>query len=155
MIDTQSLYKYKLSEDIFKRITVVPEGKNHGLVIFLDWSGSMCHNLLDTLKQTYNLVWFCRKAGIPFRVYGFQNGWDNYSSNHPAIQEQENVLAFCNGFRLLEFFSSRQNKKSLEKSMKLVYFQAFSMNSHRLRYVQEYGLGGTPLSESSPYVLDN
>ena len=52
VLDTQSLYKYKLSDDIFKRITVVPEGKNHGLVFYLDWSGSMNHVLLDTLKQT-------------------------------------------------------------------------------------------------------
>ena len=147
VIDTQSLYKYKLSDDIFRRVTVIPEGKNHGLIFFLDWSGSMCHNLLDTIKQTYNLVWFCRKAGIPFRVYAFQNGWDR-GSNHPAIQEQENVLAFCNGFRLFEFFSSRQNAKSLDKSMKLVYFQAFSMNGYRLRPVEKYGLGGTPLSEA-------
>ena len=147
VIDTQSLYKYKLSEDIFKRITVVPEGKNHGLVMYLDWSGSMSTCILDTLKQTYNLVWFCRKAGIPFRVYGFQNGWDNYSS-HPGIKEEENVLGFCSGFKLLEFFSSRQNKKSLEKSLQYVYMQAFAMNSHRMNYVQEYGLGGTPLGEA-------
>ena len=147
VIDTQSLYKYKLSDDIFRRITVVPEGKNHGLVFYLDWSGSMNHVLLDTLKQTYNLVWFCRKAQIPFRVYGFQNGWDNHSS-HPAIKEEANVLGFCSGFKLLEFFSSQQNKQSLEKSMQYVYMQAFAMNNHRLNYVQEYGLGGTPLGEA-------
>jgi len=147
VIDTQSLYKYKISDDIFRRITVVPEGKNHGLVFYLDWSGSMNHVLLDTLKQTYNLVWFCRKAQIPFRVYGFQNGWDNHSS-HPAIKEEANVLGFCSGFKLLEFFSSQQNKKSLERSMQYVYMQAFAMNNHRIGYVQEYGLGGTPLGEA-------
>ena len=147
VIDTQSLYKYKLSDDIFRRITVVPEGKNHGLVFYLDWSGSMNHVLLDTLKQTYNLVWFCRKAQIPFRVYGFQNGWDNHTS-HPAIKEEANVLGFCSGFKLLEFFSSQQNKQSLEKSMQYVYMQAFAMNNHRLNYVQEYSLGGTPLGEA-------
>ena len=147
VLDTQSLYKYKLSDDIFKRITVVPEGKNHGLVFYLDWSGSMNHVLLDTLKQTYNLVWFCRKAQIPFRVYGFQNGWDN-NDNHTAVKEESNVLGFCSGFKLLEFFSSRQNKKSLEKSMQYVYMQAFAMNNHRINYVQKYSLGGTPLGEA-------
>ena len=35
VINTQSLYKYKLTEDIFKKITVIPDGKNHGLVMFL------------------------------------------------------------------------------------------------------------------------
>tara|TARA_B100001996_G_scaffold112879_1_gene85421 strand:- start:290 stop:2404 length:2115 start_codon:yes stop_codon:yes gene_type:complete len=147
VLDTQSLYKYKLSDDIFKRITVVPEGKNHGLVLYLDWSGSMNHVLLDTLKQTYNLIWFCRKAGIPFRVYAFQNGWDRYNT-HMGVKEEENVLTFCSGFKLLEFFSSQQNKKSLERSMQYVYMQAFAMNNHRIGYVPEYGLGGTPLGEA-------
>ena len=75
VIDTNKLFKYKLTDDIFKKVTVVPEGKNHGLVMYLDWSGSMQHQLLDTLKQTYNLIWFCRKSGIPFRVYAFQSGY--------------------------------------------------------------------------------
>ena len=73
VINTNSLYKYKLTDDIFKRITTVPDGKNHGLVFHIDWSGSMTHVLLDTIKQTFNLVWFCRKAGIPFRVLAFQD----------------------------------------------------------------------------------
>ena len=147
VLDTQSLYKYKLSDDIFKRVTVVPEGKNHGLVFYLDWSGSMQHILLDTLKQTFNLVWFCRKAQIPFRVYAFQNGWERHDI-HPAVEDDENVLSFCNGFKLFEFFSSRQKKQSLEKSMRLVYTQAFAMNGHRLPYVRDYSLGGTPLGEA-------
>ena len=147
VLDTQSLYKYKLSDDIFKRVTVVPEGKNHGLVFYLDWSGSMSSILLDTLKQTYNLVWFCRKAQIPFRVYAFQNGWERHDL-HPGIKEEENVLSFCTGFKLFEFFSSQQNKQSLEKSMRLVYTQAFAMGGHRLQCVNEYNLGGTPLGEA-------
>ena len=147
VLDTQSLYKYKLSDDIFKRVTVIPEGKNHGLVFYLDWSGSMQNILLDTLKQTFNLVWFCRKAQIPFRVYAFQNGWERHDI-HPAVKDDLNVLSFCNGFKLFEFFSSRQNKQSLEKSMRLVYTQAFAMNGHRLPYVQDYSLGGTPLGEA-------
>jgi len=149
VLDTQSLYKYRLSDDIFKRVTVIPEGKNHGLVFFLDWSGSMSTCLLDTLKQTYNLIWFCRKAQIPFRVYAFQNVW-NSSGVHPAIKptEGKSTLGFEPGFRLLEFFSSRQNKQSLDKSMELVYLQAFAMSGRRFQYVQEYTLGGTPLGDA-------
>ena len=33
VLDTNKLFKYKLTEDIFKKVTVIPEGKNHGLVI--------------------------------------------------------------------------------------------------------------------------
>ena len=153
VINTNTLYKYKLTDDIFKKITVVPEGKNHGLVMYLDWSGSMNHCLLDTLKQTYNLVWFCRKVGIPFRVFAFQNGYGSYygsvdSKMHKCLTPEANVLNFADDFQLFEFFSSRQNKRSLDESMKLVYMQAFSMNGYRLEYCHKYGLGGTPLVEA-------
>ena len=137
VIDTNKLHTYKYNEDIFKKITVVPEGKNHGLVMFLDWSGSMQHQLLDTLKQTYNLIWFCQKSGIPFRVYAFQSGFSSYGYNHNSqlvTQQKENELSMGDDFRLFEFFSSRQNKQSLEKSMQLVYLQAFAMGGWRLSY---------------------
>ena len=147
VINTNALHKYKISDDIFKRITTVPDGKNHGLIMFLDWSGSMQYNLLDTLKQTYNLVWFCRKAGIPFRVYAFQNGWSN-NNGHPAVTPKKNTLTLCEDFKLLEFFSSRQNAKSLDLSMKLVFTQACSMSRHSVPYCKEYTLGGTPLGEA-------
>ena len=31
--------------------------------------------LLDTIKQMCNLVWFCKKVGIPFDVYAFTNDY--------------------------------------------------------------------------------
>ena len=32
------------------------------------------HDCLEaTVKQLLNLVWFCKKVNIPFRVYGFTN----------------------------------------------------------------------------------
>ena len=152
VINTQSLYKYKLTEDIFKKITVIPDGKNHGLVMFLDWSGSMSQCLLDTLKQTYNLVWFCKKANIPFRVYGFQSGYHSSyrfgSYLHEGFEHQEHQLAVGDDFRLLEFLSSRQNNRSLESSMRALYMQVFSMNNYNIKGCEKYGLGGTPLAEA-------
>jgi hypothetical protein len=148
VLDTNKLFKYKLTEDIFKKVTVIPEGKNHGLVIHLDWSGSMQNQMLDTLKQVYNLVWFCKKAGIPFRVYAFQSGYGHEDRYKEEITQKENELAIRPDFRLLELFSSRQNKQSLEKSMQLVYTQVFVMNGYRISCCQEYNLGGTPLAEA-------
>ena len=75
VIDTNALHKYKLTDDIFRRIQVVPEGKNHGLIFLLDWSGSMQYELLETLKQCYNLVWFCDRVKIPYVVYAFSDQW--------------------------------------------------------------------------------
>ena len=149
VLDTNKLHTYKYNDDIFKKTTVVPEGKNHGLVMHLDWSGSMGNQLLDTLKQTYNLIWFCKKVGIPFRVFAFQSGYGmDRRREGDDITQEENELGVFDDFTLFEFFSSRQNKQSLEKSMQLVYLQVFAMNGYRLRSCTRYALGGTPLAEA-------
>ena len=41
ILDTKKLHTYRFNEDIFKKVGIVPDGKNHGLVFILDWSGSM------------------------------------------------------------------------------------------------------------------
>ena len=148
VIDTNKLHTYKYNDDIFKKVTVIPEGKNHGLVMYLDWSGSMQSQLLDTLKQTYNLIWFCKKSGIPFRVYAFQSGYGYSDMDNSVADQNVGELAIASDFRLFEFFSSRQNAKSLEKSMQLVYTQVFAMGGWRLSHYSPYTLGGTPLAEA-------
>jgi len=75
VLDTTRLHTYKYNEDLFKKVSVIPDGKNHGLVFVLDWSGSMSDVMLDTCKQLFNLVWFCKKVSIPFEVYAFTNEW--------------------------------------------------------------------------------
>mgnify|MGYP003323938226 FL=1 len=79
VLDCTKLHSYKYNEDLFKKITVLPDGKNHGLVFVLDWSGSMSTVLMDTIKQLFNLIWFCKKVQIPFKVYAFTNEWNHYS----------------------------------------------------------------------------
>lgn len=75
VLDCAKLHMYKHNEDLFKKITTLADGKNHGLVFILDWSGSMCGVMMDTIKQLYNLIWFCKKVSIPFSVYGFTGEW--------------------------------------------------------------------------------
>jgi hypothetical protein len=70
-LDPTRLFAYKISDDIFLRSTTVREGKNHGLVVMLDMSGSMSNQLLDTVIQLVNLAAFARRVNIPFKVYGF------------------------------------------------------------------------------------
>ena len=61
-LNMKKVFSYQFSEDIFKKITVVPGGKSHGLVMFLDWSGSMVEHIGNTIKQLINLTLFCKKV---------------------------------------------------------------------------------------------
>ena len=69
-----ALHSYKFNEDLFAKITTMPGATNHAMVMFLDWSGSMADNLPQTLKQLFNLVWFCNRVKIPFEVYAAKEG---------------------------------------------------------------------------------
>ena len=71
VLDCSKLHTYKYNEDLFKKVTTLADGKNHGLIFILDWSASMSNVLVDTLKQLYSLIWFCKKVSIPFEVYAF------------------------------------------------------------------------------------
>jgi hypothetical protein len=72
------LHKYRFSNDLFRKITVVPKGKNHGFVMFVDMSGSMGDILRNTIEQMLVLASFCKLAKVPFEVYGFSD--DGYGN---------------------------------------------------------------------------
>ena len=72
-LDMNKIHAYKYSENLFQQITSFPEGKNHGMVMFIDWSGSMSPYMKETIEQLINLTMFCSKVQIPFEVYSFND----------------------------------------------------------------------------------
>ena len=72
-LNEDKLWAYKLTEDLFQKNTIVPNGKNHGILMYVDLSGSMHRQMEGTLEQMLNMAMFCRKVNIPFDVYGFSN----------------------------------------------------------------------------------
>ncbi len=70
-IDINKLSSYKFDDNIFRKVMMTPKGKNHGLVLLLDRSGSMSRNMTGSIEQILVLSMFCRKVNIPFVVYGF------------------------------------------------------------------------------------
>lgn len=77
-LDMKKLHLYTLKDDIFNRIQVTPEGKNHGVVMCLDWSGSMSGTVKSTMEQATLLSMFCRRLSIPFRLFAFSDNYNRY-----------------------------------------------------------------------------
>ena len=156
VLDTKKLHTYKYSEDLFKKINVIPDGKNHGLVFILDWSGSMQYVLQDTLKQLFNLIWFCKKVQIPFEVYAFTNEWnrrgygcDADESLKPHYEAKEGLLAVEEWFNLLNVLTSKTNGKTLEHQMLNIWRNAYAFaNRCSYNYTNRMRLSGTPLNET-------
>ena len=160
VLDTSRLHTYKYSEDLFKKVTVLPEGKNHGLVFILDWSGSMNQVLHDTVKQLYNLLWFCKKVNIPFDVYAFTNSYPLHTYNSdgeqtiarmPAYEAREGLAHVEDHFSLMNFFTSKVRGKELEEQMKNIWrISMLHVNRYNCNYDVPIGLSlsGTPLNET-------
>jgi len=156
VLDTARLHTYKFNEDLFKKVTVIPDGKNHGLIFILDWSGSMQHVLLDTLKQLFNLIWFCKKVAIPFEVYAFTNEWLRPSYNQaslpsPHYQNKEGLVSVDSDFALMNLFTSKVNGKELEHQMLNIWRIAICFSdAYYCKYTHpnRLCLSGTPLNES-------
>lgn len=72
-LDIDRLHAYRTSDDVFLSVTKLANAKNHGMVMFVDYSGSMNRQLPSVLKHLINMALFCRQAAIPFKVYGFTN----------------------------------------------------------------------------------
>jgi ribosomal protein L23 len=159
VLDCSKLHTYKYNEDLFRKVTTLANGKNHGLVFVLDWSGSMSRVMLDTVKQLFNLIWFCKKVGIPFEVYAFTNSYPiiKYDENNkpifpePSYQKKEGLLRVEEYFSLLNMLTSKTNGKTLEDQMLNIYRIACNFSDqHYTKYVVPVGLdlSGTPLNEA-------
>ena len=72
-ISTRELSNYRFSDDIFDRITIKRDEKNHGIVILIDWSGSMSGMIYSVVVQIGGILQFCRRVGIPAEVYFFSS----------------------------------------------------------------------------------
>lgn len=149
VLDCTKLHTYKYNEDLFKKVTTLPEGKNHGLVFVLDWSGSMCYVLEDTIKQLLSIVMFCDKVNIPFEVYAFTNEWNREEVNYSANSDNPNELHVGNEFTMMNLLTSKVNRKELNRQMETIYMIARSYNRHCIDIVPaRVGLSGTPLNEA-------
>lgn len=138
-LDMNKIHSYNFSEDIFRRISVAPEGKSHGLIMILDWSGSMADNLMNTVKQLINLVMFCKKVGIPYEVYLFSSEW--IKSYQCSPKTGDIVMKECN---LLNVLSSKMSAGMFS------YAGAALVRLAKQKHAIPDGfkLGGTPLNQS-------
>ena len=149
VLDTAKLHTYKYNDDIFRKVTTIPEGKNHGLVFNVDWSGSMSNCILDTIKQVLTLVSFCRKVGIAYDVYLFS---DNFEKDQHKYHEDPSTegKVILRDFRMLNVLTSSSNNRSHDKQAHNLFRLASSFRGYYSCGVpNKMNLGGTPLNEAT------
>lgn len=145
-LDMKKLFSYGFSEDIFKKVTVVPGGKSHGLVMFLDWSGSMVDHMSNTMKQLLNLTLFCKKVNIPFEVYTFVDDIDTMLNYQPKPKRGDLAVK---KFGICNILSSRMSAAEFTYAgSALVSMAGCGPNGRRSKQPYWMSMAGTPLNEA-------
>ena len=157
-LDMNLLSTYKWNEDLFRHFTIKPNGKNHGFILLLDWSGSMGGLILNVVKQMYILTSFFRRIGVPFDVYAFSSNQptskyyaDYYEYRRDMTDEdgmvkyedmtkgfitnstEPNVATHC-PFFLYQFASSTMNGAGYKDMMEKLWMLAYNINPTTQNY---------------------
>jgi len=165
IIDTGMLHTYKYNEHIFRKINVTADGKNHGLVMVVDWSGSMGRNIKGTIDQMMVLVMFAKRVNIPFEVFLFSDSYhsefmkstdrhDSESWTHKDGGKEGDLV--IDKHHLLNVFSSRMRANELHTAyinmtaIAGAYDRTYShyYDSSYRTLPSKLSLGGTPLNAS-------
>lgn len=142
-LNVNKLFAHTISDNLFKSISTVTDEKNHGMIFLLDWSGSMCGVMEDTLKQVINLASFCQRSGIAYQVLAFTS----QCHKHRIDASKLNSSIISDNFNLIELFSNKMSITEFNKMLKLVL-------SRPWQYSRDYRLGNTPLNSSLLYMVD-
>jgi hypothetical protein len=155
IINTNKLHAYKYSEDIFLKSTKLANYKNHGMMMFIDFSGSMQNNIGATIRQLLNLTTFCRMVQIPFEVYAF-------TTRVRADKDGDDVKydEYCDSeiipqkFNLLNMMSSRMTRSEYNEASRMLWNLSMAWDSKlNQRYINSWNhLHSTPLNTCIVYA---
>lgn len=150
VIDVNKLFSYKTNEDIFKQTTRLHDAKSHGMIMLIDYSGSMYESLPNVLDQLIHLVLFCKQVNIPFDVYAFTT--QNRNIDYYDLKTQG--LLFdgdmdLDGISMPLLTSSSLKKSDFEASLKALHIRA-TASSYVSRQIigRSEDFGSTPLNQA-------
>ena len=148
-LDMRKIYAYTMKDDLFKRVSTVKTGKNHGMIFLLDWSGSMNGCMAQTIDQVINLAMFCRSAQIPFQVLAFSDRYRTESQENLTRADMNNdddrLEVNADTMSLLEFFNHTMTASEFN-----------AMITRLKTYMNRvFSLNGTPLNQSLNYMIDH
>lgn len=171
-LNVDKLWRHNFSEDVFLTNVTVPKGKNHGMIMLLDFSSSMENIIHETIQQAISLAIFCRRAGIPFEMYSFNDNsfygreaeaMNKNRENRAFIATKRSIddIVFINkDFRLQQLLHSGMSTKVFRESVGIMEAAGFTLSPSRFSdlYPEElhgrsappsFTLAQTPLCEAA------
>ena len=149
-LDVNKLHRFKYDDHLFKQVSRLADAKNHGMMMLIDYSGSMASSLPAVQRQLLALMMFCKRVSIPFEVYAFTSlGSSDYWTEVKKAKETAKPIVThidSEDLALLEMFSSSMSKRDYEEAFKMVFWQSAKggYRSPVSSVLEE--LGNTPLN---------
>ena len=150
-LDATKLCQYRIADDLFQRYQISATATNHGVLILLDWSGSISGEIRELLGQVITVVEFCRRVGIKYEVYAFSSGFRytpeqgrefyrarNRSNDAPRLSTPHEIT-------MLQLFASGMSAQETDLMCKVLYTRCIFRNT-------DYRLEGTPLSTGTLFA---
>jgi hypothetical protein len=153
LINTNKLHAYKYSEDIFLKSTKLANYKNHGMMMFIDFSGSMQDNIGATIRQILNLTTFCKMVNIPYEVYAFTTRV-KYEEEEGQRDDGQSWKAYVDcevmpqKFNLLNLMSSRMSRSEYQEGFRMLWNLSMAWDAEFTNsYINSWNqLHSTPLN---------
>ena len=158
LINTNKLHAYKYSEDIFLKSTRLANYKNHGMMMFIDFSGSMQDNIGATIRQVLNLTTFCKMVNIPFEVYAFTTRVKYDNDKGGDLEHNYRDFSDCEvipqKFNLLNLMSSRMSRTEYQEGLKMLWHLSAAWDGDMCNYyINAWNhLHSTPLNTCIQYA---
>jgi hypothetical protein len=144
-LDVNKLHSYKYDDNLFKQVTALADAKNHGMIMLVDYSGSMYNVINDVIRQTLALIMFCKRVNIPFEVYSFTTGRGEREDRLAKKFRLKGKAQFaCEGLGLNQMLSSSMSKREYDEATKMFFWRTI----HNSVYGKTEALGTTPLNEA-------
>jgi len=148
-LDVNQLHKYKYDDQLFKQVTYLADSQSHGMIMLVDYSGSMNGTIKNVLKQIVVMVAFCKRVNIPFEVYGFTS----MSAGQHFVNKQKAIMAHASKLtnvemsttHIFKLISSDMSKPVYEEAYRSLWGQSCYGSGYRGSLEQ---MNGTPLNNA-------
>lgn len=177
-LDMRKIANYKFSDDLFVKNQTTTDGKNHGMVFMMDWSGSMSDYLMPTVEQMIALCLFCRKMNIPFEVFAFTNSMpvrehEGYYNREQLSREEiiANLSSISPDYKIEErndYYGSKTVEVNVGNNLRIdrvgmIHFLSSKMNNKEFRNAVEnlcqlaliYDHSGVSFTKEFPHMYIN
>ena len=149
-IDVNKLWSYRTNDDIFLKQTKLADAKDHGMLLLIDYSGSMSGSMKQVMEQVIHTILFCKAVAIPFEVYAFTST----NKKFDAIWHRENPLHVppghvdLDGVCVTQLIHSRLKKAEFEGALKWLYARTKSTHWDDTPKGNAEDWGSTPLNQA-------